>query len=127
MKEAGIAGSIVNVSSVKSLSAFRDSLAYNMSKASLDTISRQFALELGPHNIRVNSVNPTLVTTPLGMRAWTNPPKNLERLMFHTPLGRPAEMEDVVQPILYLLSDCSRMVTGSVHRVDGGLLSNVPV
>ena len=90
-------------------------------------VTKQFALELGPHQIRVNSVNPTGV--------WTGPTKKLmkqapdleTKFASNTPLGRFCEIQEVVEPIMYLLSEHSTMVTGTTHLVDGGVCSNIPV
>jgi len=121
MVAAGKKGSIVNISSVAGLSAVPGYLAYNMSKAALEMVTKQFAAELGPNNIRVNSVNPTTTVTDMVRSLWKNPSAGGEYLG-HTPLGRFAEVEEVVGPILYLLSSYSSMVTGTTHPVEGGLL-----
>lgn len=126
MVAAGKGGSIVNVSSINGINPMRECLAYNMSKAALDMMTKQFALELGPSNIRVNSINPTVVLTPMGIEHWSEPVK-AAKIKGHTPLGRFAEIEEVVKPILYLLSDYSSMVTGTRNPVEGGLLSNISV
>lgn len=102
-------------------------MAYNLSKAALDMMTKQFALELGPNKIRVNSVNPTVALTDMGKEFWSHPPEKGAKLKDHTPLGRFAEVEEVVQPILYLLSDYSSMVTGTINPIEGGLLSNISV
>ena len=98
---------------------------YNISKSSLDMVTKQFALELGPHQIRVNSVNPTLVATANnvaqpGYEEWSGISKEL------TPLKRVCTEEEVVHPIMYLLSDQASMVTSSIHVVDGGLFTRAP-
>lgn len=126
MVEAGQGGSIVNVSSINGINPMRECLAYNMSKAALDMMTKQFALELGPGNIRVNSVNPTVAMTAMGIAFWSEPVKS-GKLKEHTPLGRFAEVEECCKPIMYLLSDCSTMVTGTVNPIEGGLLSNIRV
>ena len=113
--------------SVSAISAVKGFIGPDIAKAGLDMVTKQFALELGPHQIRVNSVNPTGV--------WTDPTKELvkhapeieTKLTSNTPLGRFCEIKEVVEPIMYLLSEHSAMVTGTMHLVDGGLLSNIPV
>ncbi|XP_052798324.1 D-erythrulose reductase-like [Mya arenaria] len=125
MAAAGKGGSIVNVSSINGLNPMRECMPYNLSKAALDMMTKQFALELGPKKIRVNSVNPTVALTDMGREFWTHPPEKGDLLRSHTPLGRFAEVSEVVQPIMYLLSDCSSMVTGTVNPIEGGLLSNI--
>ncbi|XP_045212987.2 L-xylulose reductase-like [Mercenaria mercenaria] len=126
MIDSKVKGSIVNISSVAGIGAFPTNLSYNVSKAGLDMVTKQFALELGPYQIRVNSVNPTLVMTPL----VTNLKEGLayEKVFnARTPMSRVAKVEEIVGPILYLLSDYSSMVSGQMHPVDGGLLSNIAV
>lgn len=126
MVAAGNGGAIVNVSSINGLNPMRGCMAYNMSKAALDMMTKQFALELGPHNIRVNSVNPTVALTDMGIEFWSEPVK-AGKLKGHTPLGRFAEVSECVNPIMYLLSDYSSMVTGTMNPIEGGLLSNISV
>ncbi len=70
----------------------RECMPYNISKAALDMVTKQFALELGPHKIRVNSVNPTVVLTDMGRMHWGSPEKGA-KLKGHTPLGRFAEVQ----------------------------------
>jgi len=122
MVAAGRKGSIVNISSINGLKPMRECMAYNISKAGLDMMTKQFAMELGPSNIRVNSVNPTVALTDMGREHWENPPEKGELLRGHTALGRFAEVDEVVGPILYLLSGYSSMVTGTTNPVEGGLL-----
>ncbi|XP_045202180.2 L-xylulose reductase-like [Mercenaria mercenaria] len=123
MIDAKVKGSIVNISSVAGIGACYSYLPYNVSKAGLDMVTKQFALELGPYQIRVNSVNPATVVTPM----VTNLKNTAKGLTSQTPMGRVAKVEEVVWPVLYLLSDYSSMVTGQLHPVDGGLLSNIAV
>ena len=80
------------------------------------------ALELSGSGIKVNCVNPTVVLTDLGRAAWTDPVK-AGPMKAKIPMGRFAEVEDVVQPILFLLSDDSQMVNGSNMYVDGGFVN----
>lgn len=123
MIEAKKPGSIVNVSSVWSLQAVPGYMAYTVTKAAIDMVTKQFALELGPHNIRVNSVNPTLVLTD-SFKEYLATGAQLDKTFINkTPLGRGAEVSEVIAPILYLLSDCSSMVSGTVHIIDGGMTS----
>lgn len=83
----GNGGSIVNVSSQASLVALNGHISYGSSKAALDNITRVSALELGEHNIRVNSVNPTVVMTPMSAWYWGRP--DIEGpLLDAMPLGR---------------------------------------
>ena len=99
---------------------------YNLSKAALDMVTKQFALELGPHQIRVNSVNPGFVLTETVSEHPLYVVPTAKALSM-TPLGRLCDVTDAVDPILYFLSDHSKMVTGTRHIVDGGMLSRIPI
>uniref|UniRef100_A0A8C5EYM8 Dicarbonyl/L-xylulose reductase n=1 Tax=Gouania willdenowi TaxID=441366 RepID=A0A8C5EYM8_GOUWI len=122
MKARGSGGSIVNVSSQASQCALRDHAVYCASKGAVDTLTKVMALELGPFQIRVNAVNPTVVMTEMGHLAWSDPEKS-KKMTSRIPLGRFAEVEDVVNTILFLLSDKSNMINGITLPVDGGFLA----
>ena len=119
MIASGVRGSIVNVSSQASLVALDAHLCYCASKAAMDAITRSLCLEFGPHGIRVNSVNPTVTLTPMAAEAWADPAKSAAVLR-NIPMGRFAEVGEVVAPILFLLSDGASMVSGVALPVDGG-------
>ena len=125
MIKESVKGSIVNVSSVSGIATSPKGFPYVVSKAAMDMLSKQFALELGPHGIRVNSVNPSLVKTPLIQRMIDQGFPLVDVICERTPMGRVLEVSDIVGPILYLLSDHSSMVSGQLHVVDGGMLSNI--
>nr|XP_058902996.1 L-xylulose reductase isoform X2 [Kogia breviceps] len=91
-------------------------------KGALDMLTKVMALELGPHQIRVNALNPTVVMTPMGQANWSDPQK-AKTMLDRIPLGKFAEVENVVDTILFLLSDRSSMTTGSTVPVDGGFLA----
>ena len=101
-------------------------LLYSMTKAGLDMVTKQFAVDLGRHQIRVNSVQPTLVSTEKVKGVIDVFPKLESAIKRHTPMGRFCEVQECVDPILYLLSDHSTMVSGSDNVIDGGLLSTLP-
>uniref|UniRef100_A0A7N8XRI6 Dicarbonyl/L-xylulose reductase n=1 Tax=Mastacembelus armatus TaxID=205130 RepID=A0A7N8XRI6_9TELE len=122
MKARGSGGSIVNVSSQASQCALRDHAVYCATKGALDMLTKVMALELGPYQIRVNTVNPTVVMTKMGRLAWSNPEK-AQSMLSRIPLGHFAEVEDVVNSILFLLSDKSNMINGVTLPVDGGFLA----
>lgn len=118
----GIGGSIVNVSSQASLVALNGHISYGSSKAALDNITRVSALELGQYGIRVNSVNPTVVMTPMSAWYWGRPEIEgpfLEQM----PLGRWATEDDIAGPIVFLLSDAAAMISGVSLPIDGGYSS----
>ncbi len=115
----GGGGSIVNVSSQASLVALAGHISYGSSKAALDNITRVSALELGKHNIRVNSVNPTVVMTP--MSAWYWGREDIEKPFLEAmPLGRWATEDEIAAPIVFLLGDGASMITGVSLPIDGG-------
>ncbi|XP_017920915.1 PREDICTED: L-xylulose reductase [Capra hircus] len=118
----GAPGVIVNVSSQASQRGLTNHSVYCSTKGALDILTKVMAVELGPHKIRVNAVNPTVVMTPMGQAAWSDPQK-AKAMLDRIPLGRFAEMENVVDTILFLLSDRSSMTTGSTVPVDGGFLA----
>ena len=119
MIAGGRGGSIVNVSSQASLVALSGHISYGSSKAALDNITRVSALELGRYNIRVNSVNPTVVMTEMSAYYWGRPdvgPPFLEQM----PLARWATEDEIAAPISFLLSDDASMITGVSLPIDGG-------
>lgn len=112
-------GAIVNVSSQASLVALSGHISYGSSKAALDNITRVSALELGRYGIRVNSVNPTVVMTPMSAWYWGRPDVEgpfLEAM----PLHRWATEDEIAGPVVFLLSDDAAMVSGVSLPIDGG-------
>ena len=81
------------------------------------------ALELGPHQIRVNAVNPTVVMTPMGRRAWADPAKG-GPMLARISLGRFVELEDCANVVCYLLSEAAAMVHGVTLPIDGGFTAS---
>jgi L-xylulose reductase len=119
MIRLGKGGSIVNVSSQASLVALNGHISYGSSKAALDNITRVAALELGKYNIRVNSVNPTVVMTDMSASYWGRP--EIQRpFLEQMPLGRWATAEEIAAPIVFLLSDDAAMITAVSLPIDGG-------
>lgn len=115
-------GSIVNVSSVAGLVALDEHLAYGASKAGLDMVTKISAKELGPFNVRVNSVNPTVVWTQMGRYHWEESNRRAT-MTAKIPLGRFVELDEVIGPIIFLLSDTSSMVNGITLPIDGGFVA----
>jgi NAD(P)-dependent dehydrogenase (short-subunit alcohol dehydrogenase family) len=116
-------GNIVNVSSVTGLRAFPGVLAYCVSKAGLDQLTRCAALELAPKGVRVNAVNPGVVITEIHKRGGMNERDYaafLERSKTTHPLGRVGEPREVAELILYLASERAAWITGVTYSVDGG-------
>ncbi|GJQ73454.1 hypothetical protein Trydic_g13814 [Trypoxylus dichotomus] len=115
-------GAIVNVSSQASMAGFQDHTVYCATKGAVDAFTRASASELGPHNIRVNSVNPTVIMTAMGRLGWSDPAK-ADPIIQKIPLRRFGEVKEVVDAVVYLLSDRSSMITGTCLPVDGGFLA----
>ncbi|XP_025204777.1 L-xylulose reductase-like [Melanaphis sacchari] len=117
-----IKGSIVNISSTISERTILDHVSYCAAKGALNQITRTMALELGPHGIRTNNVNPTVVLTRMGKIAWSDPKKS-GPIMIRIPLGRFAEPNDIANAVIFLLSDYSTMINGLNLYVDGGYMA----
>ena len=71
----------------------------------------------------MNTVHPTVVMTPMGREFWTSDADKSSKMLSKIPLGRFAEVEDVVGPILFLLSDAAKMIHGAAIPIDGGFLA----
>ncbi|KFO35726.1 carbonyl reductase [NADPH] 2 [Fukomys damarensis] len=119
----GAPGSIVNISSMVAYVTFPNLITYSSTKSAMTMLTKTMAGELGPHKIRVNSVNPTVVLTDMGKKG-TSDPEFRRKLMERHPLRKFAEVEDVVNTILFLLSEHSASTTGSGILVDCGYLAS---
>jgi NAD(P)-dependent dehydrogenase (short-subunit alcohol dehydrogenase family) len=116
-------GTVVNVSSVTGLRAFPGVLAYCVSKAAIDQLTRCAALELAPQGVRVNAVNPGVVVSNLHRRGGMTEEKYeafLARSRETHPLGRPGEPEEIADLIFFLASDAAHWITGETISIDGG-------
>ncbi len=116
-------GNIVNVSSVAGTRAFPNILAYCISKAGVDQLTRCSALELAPKGIRVNAVNPGVVVTNLHKRGGMEDAKYanfLDHSKTTHPIGRVGEPEEVAELIYYLASEKAGWITGATYEIDGG-------
>jgi NAD(P)-dependent dehydrogenase (short-subunit alcohol dehydrogenase family) len=122
-------GSVVNVSSVCGLKSFSGALAYCMSKSAIDQMTKCIALELAPKQVRVNSVNPGVIITELQKRGGLNE-EAYDKFLDHSkethPLGRPGNVEEVAETIIFLASDKASFITGTNLPVDGGLNATCP-
>jgi len=117
MTAAGI-GSIINVSSIEGMRGASWVHSYVSSKWGLRGLTKSAALELAPDNIRVNSIHPGFIRTPMT--------KHLPDNMVSAPLGRPGTPDEVATFVVFLASDESSFATGSEFVVDGGLITDVP-
>ena len=116
-------GNVVNVSSVTGLRAFPGVLAYCVSKAALDQLTRCSALELAAKGVRVNAVNPGVVVTEIHKRGGMNDQAYtafLEHSKTTHPLGRTGRPEEIASLVLYLASEQSSWITGATYSIDGG-------
>lgn len=116
-------GNIVNVSSVTGLRAFPGVLAYCVSKAALDQLTRCASLELASKGVRVNAVNPGVVVTQIHKRGGMNDDAYaafLEHSKTTHPLGRTGRPEEIADLILFLASDRASWITGATYSIDGG-------
>lgn len=118
MKAAG-KGSIINISSVDGLRGANGLTCYTASKWALRGITKCHAFELGTSGIRVNSVHPGGVNTPMGNAAG-RPEEEVNQVFKRLPLGRIGRPDEIAQASLFLASDESSYVTGAEIAVDGG-------
>jgi NAD(P)-dependent dehydrogenase (short-subunit alcohol dehydrogenase family) len=116
-------GNIVNISSVTGLRAFPGVLAYCVSKAALDQLTRCASLELAGKGVRVNAVNPGVVVTQIHKRGGMSEEAYsafLEHSKSTHPLGRTGRPEEIASLVLFLASDDASWITGATYSIDGG-------
>ena len=113
-------GSIINLSSVASLTPPPAGSVYSATKGAVDVITRSLAQELGPQNIRVNSLAPGLVETEGTRAAGTSEGEFKKLAVARTPLGRVGVPQDIAKVAVFLASDDSSWITGEVLPVGGG-------
>jgi len=114
-------GSIINVTSIGAHQGFPKNPGYGATKGGVSALTRSLAYDWGKHNIRVNSLVPGYTHTPMNEKTWNDPELRKVRAERNL-LGRWAEPEDLVGPVVFLASDASLYVTGSDLHVDGGWL-----
>jgi dehydrogenase/reductase SDR family member 4 len=112
-------GSVINMASVAGIKPEAMTGAYNASKAALISVTRTLARELGSSSIRVNAIAPGLVETRLA-KVLVETPQIHDHIVGQTALGRHAEPDEIAGAALFLASDASTFVTGSVLTIDGG-------
>ena len=115
-------GRIVNMGSVQSFVHLRTptSVAYTASKHGVLGFTKALAAELGKDCVRVNAIGPGFIATPLNAATRANHPEYVKIFIDHTPLGRAGTPEDIVGPAIFLASDLSAYVTGTIVMADGG-------
>jgi 3-oxoacyl-[acyl-carrier protein] reductase len=115
-------GRIVNIGSIQSFVHVRQpsSPAYTASKHGVLGFTKALAAELGKDGVRVNAIGPGFIETPLNAGTRASNPDAVKMFIDHTPLGRAGKPEDIVGPAIFLASDLSAYVTGSIVMADGG-------
>lgn len=116
---AGKAGSLINISSQMGHVGGPDRAVYCATKHAVEGFTKAMAIEWGPHGIRVNTVCPTFIRTPLTQATFADPDR-VRWISDKIRLGRVGEVEDIMGAVVYLASDASRLVTGTHVIVDGG-------
>jgi NAD(P)-dependent dehydrogenase (short-subunit alcohol dehydrogenase family) len=119
MVAKGIKGSIINMSSQMGHTASPNRTVYCASKHAIEGLTKAMAVELAPKGIRVNTVAPTFVETPM-TKPFFEKPGFRDFVLNKIALGKVADMQDVAAAVLYLASPASNMVTGTSLKVDGG-------
>jgi glucose 1-dehydrogenase len=120
MIESGRGGSIVNITSVHQRIPWGGYAHYCAAKAGLEMLTKTIALELASANIRVNSVAPGAIATPINEGAWSDP-ETMRDLLNKIPVRRAGEVEEVAAVVAFLCSDEASYMTGATVYVDGGM------
>ena len=116
-------GSIINLTSIGGLVALPTSVAYCASKGGVVQVTRTLGVEWAARGVRVNAIAPCTVNTPLIQRVLAAEPEYRQRVIEKIPAGRVAEPQDYVGAAVFLASDASAMVTGTILSVDGGYVA----
>ena len=116
-------GSIVNIASIRSFIAARESAAYCASKGAVAMLTKAMATEFASDGIRVNAIAPGLIATPMTVVHRENP-ETLAGFLARVPIDRVGEPEELAGPAVFLVSELASYVTGVVLPVDGGLMAN---
>ena len=119
MRKGG-GGSIINTSSIMGIVGSPRAPAYSAGKGAIRLFTKSAALQYAKENIRVNSIHPGYVVTPLTDKIFADPNVN-EELVKQTPMGRLGKVEDIANGVLFLASDESNWMTGSELVIDGGM------
>ncbi len=118
-------GRVVNIGSLQSFLHMRtpSSAGYTASKHGVLGLTRALAAELGKDGIRVNAIGPGLIETPLNEKMRNSAPEILQTFLSHIPMGYAGKPEHIVGPAVFLASDMSAYVTGTIMMVDGGYMT----
>ncbi|HEX5415933.1 MAG TPA: glucose 1-dehydrogenase [Chloroflexota bacterium] len=112
-------GAIVNIASINGVVGYFKRAPYCASKGGVVNLTRELAIELAPHQIRVNAVGPTYTETPLTIPTLGDPETRAD-ILRRSPMGRVGQVEDMVGAIVFLASPAAGLVTGHTLLVDGG-------
>ena len=119
MVRAGIRGSVIHISSQMGHVGGARRTVYCMSKHGIEGLTKAMAIDLAPHGIRVNSIGPTFIDTPLTRPFWDDTKFHADVLR-RIKLGRLGTVEDLMGAVVFLASDAAALVTGTALVVDGG-------
>ena len=117
--DAGKPGSLINITSQMALVGGIDRAVYCATKHAVEGFTKAMAIEWGKQGIRVNTIGPTFIRTPLTEQTFANPDR-VAWIMDKIKLGRLGEVTDIMGPVVYLASDASGLMTGSHLSLDGG-------
>lgn len=115
-------GRVVNLGSIASFRSTTGGVGYGMSKGAVLLLTQTMAAELAPHGVRVNGIAPGVIATPMTEPTRADP-ETVKRYFEHIPLGRFGEVDELLGPVLFLVSGQSSYVTGVMLPVDGGFLA----
>ncbi len=114
-------GDILSISSTATVTPTPGHGAYSPAKSALESLTRNMALEWGPHNVKANAIQPTAVMTKLGEKVWGSKPVQADWLRSKIPMGRFGEVSDIVDLAHYLLGPHNSFVSGAVIPCDGAM------
>lgn len=113
-------GAIINISSMASQYGIPKVIAYTASKSAIEGMTKAMATELSPKGIRVNCIAPGFIATAMSAKALDSDPERRDTALGRTPMGFLGEPSDIAEAALFLATDASKYITGTILRVDGG-------
>ena len=117
-------GKIINLSSVRDdRGALGGNAGYCATKGAVKMITKQLGVELAPHKVCVNALGPIITVTPMTAERIKQDSSRYERMLLNVPMGRMADVADLVGPAVFLASSASDFITGTVLYVDGGMMA----